>query len=51
VDIQLEAGQAHAQQTLGFQVAFNILFGMAFLASSFVLLIVNERKNKVCWRL
>ncbi|PFX17779.1 ATP-binding cassette sub-family A member 3 [Stylophora pistillata] len=31
---------------LGFNVAINILFGMAFLASSFVVFLVQERSNK-----
>lgn len=31
---------------VGFNVAFNILFGMAFLASSFVVFLVQERSNK-----
>lgn len=30
----------------GFAVAFNMLFGMSFLASSFVLFLVKERANK-----
>ena len=31
---------------LGFQISFNLLFGMAFLASSFVVFLVQERTNK-----
>jgi len=31
---------------LGFQISFNILFGMAFLASSFVVFLVQERTIK-----
>ena len=31
---------------LGFNIAFNGLFGMAFLASSFVVFLVQERTNK-----
>uniref|UniRef100_A0A6P8HMV1 ATP-binding cassette sub-family A member 3-like isoform X2 n=1 Tax=Actinia tenebrosa TaxID=6105 RepID=A0A6P8HMV1_ACTTE len=31
---------------LGFLISFNVLFGMAFLASSFVVFLVQERSNK-----
>ncbi|XP_068671756.1 phospholipid-transporting ATPase ABCA3-like [Montipora foliosa] len=31
---------------LGFQISFNLLFAMAFLASSFVVFLVQERSNK-----
>lgn len=31
---------------LGFNISFNLLFGMAFLASSFVVFLVQERTNK-----
>ena len=34
------------EQTTGFTVAFNIVFGMAFLASSFTLFIIKERATK-----
>ena len=31
---------------VGFNISFNILFGMAFLASSFVIFLVQERASK-----
>jgi len=31
---------------IGFQIAFNLCFGMAFLASSFILFLVQERASK-----
>ena len=31
---------------LGFNIALNVLFGMAFLASSFVVFLLQERTNK-----
>ena len=34
------------EQTTGFTVAFNIVFGMAFLASSFTLFLIKERATK-----
>jgi ATP-binding cassette subfamily A (ABC1) protein 3 len=30
----------------GFSIAFNILFGMGFLASSFVIFLINERSSR-----
>lgn len=34
------------EETTGFTVAFNIVFGMAFLASSFTLFLIKERATK-----
>lgn len=34
------------KQTTGFTIAFNVIFGMAFLASSFVLFLIKERATK-----
>eukprot|EP00048_Salpingoeca_helianthica_P013325 m.199375 g.199375 ORF g.199375 m.199375 type:complete len:1762 (-) comp15490_c4_seq21:19-5304(-) len=42
----LEKAKADAQTMMGFNLSFSILFGMSFLASSFVLFIVAERANK-----
>eukprot|EP00054_Salpingoeca_dolichothecata_P030926 m.256674 g.256674 ORF g.256674 m.256674 type:complete len:1715 (+) comp26744_c0_seq8:78-5222(+) len=41
-----EKARDQQQQSLGFTISFNILFGMAFLASSFVLFLVAERRSK-----
>eukprot|EP00047_Mylnosiga_fluctuans_P017551 m.62475 g.62475 ORF g.62475 m.62475 type:complete len:1711 (+) comp7137_c2_seq6:34-5166(+) len=42
----LEQALNNAQDPQGFTLSFNILFGMAFCASSFVLFLVAERANK-----
>ena len=34
------------RNNVGFMISFNVLFGMAFLASSFVVFLVQERTNK-----
>lgn len=41
-----ERAQDQQDNIMGFTTAFNILFGMAFLASSFVVFLVTERSNK-----
>lgn len=41
-----ERAQDEQDSMQGFYIAFTILFGMAFLASSFVLFLVTERSNK-----
>ncbi|XP_069124776.1 phospholipid-transporting ATPase ABCA3-like [Argopecten irradians] len=38
--------QQITQGTTGFMVAFNVVFGMSFLASSFVVFIIKERATK-----
>lgn len=43
---KLEQAQDRQDDQMGFYIAFNILFGMAFLASSFTLFLVTERSNK-----
>ncbi|CAL4148549.1 unnamed protein product, partial [Meganyctiphanes norvegica] len=35
-----------SRQNLGFQIGFNLAFGMSFLAASFVLFLVQERSSK-----
>ncbi|EGD73013.1 ATP-binding cassette [Salpingoeca rosetta] len=42
----LEKAQDQGDSQQGFYIAFTILFGMAFLVSSFVLFLVVERANK-----
>eukprot|EP00045_Choanoeca_perplexa_P016896 m.234753 g.234753 ORF g.234753 m.234753 type:complete len:1739 (-) comp17391_c0_seq2:66-5282(-) len=42
----LERAQDQSDNMMGFYVSFTIVFGMAFLASSFVLFLVTERSNK-----
>lgn len=42
----LEQAQDQGDSQMGFYIAFTILFGMAFLVSSFVLFLVVERANK-----
>eukprot|EP00730_Choanoeca_flexa_P008675 TRINITY_DN12519_c2_g2_i2.p1 TRINITY_DN12519_c2_g2~~TRINITY_DN12519_c2_g2_i2.p1 ORF type:complete len:1169 (+),score=384.39 TRINITY_DN12519_c2_g2_i2:494-3508(+) len=42
----LERAQDQSDNQMGFFVSFTIVFGMAFLASSFVLFLVTERSNK-----
>lgn len=42
----LELAQDQADSMMGFYIAFTIVFGMAFLASSFILFLVTERSNK-----
>ncbi|KAK6165163.1 hypothetical protein SNE40_023607 [Patella caerulea] len=44
-DINLVKDQS-TQITTGFQLSFNILFGMSFLSSSFILFLINERTVK-----
>ncbi|XP_066910613.1 phospholipid-transporting ATPase ABCA3-like [Clytia hemisphaerica] len=41
-----QKNQQNNQNAVGFQVAFNLCFGMAFLASSFIIFLVQERASK-----
>lgn len=43
---KIEQAQDRQDDQMGFYISFNILFGMAFLASSFILFLVTERANK-----
>eukprot|EP00051_Salpingoeca_urceolata_P027249 m.480607 g.480607 ORF g.480607 m.480607 type:complete len:1709 (+) comp21902_c0_seq1:465-5591(+) len=43
---QAELARSQKFDVLGFSISFNILFGMAFLSSSFALFLVTERATK-----